>query len=441
MKVLKDFSAFTLAELISVIIVLGIVAAIIIPSTVKRHSELIKRTTIKKALAAYNTAVEKIIIEQGLRSTKELDNWAKGSGDCAPVRQYFKAIETANGGCRFRTADKLWWDMGTAGNNSSLTKTFVAFKSEDLNWSGKKMTLLNNSDAFCFTSSFDDNGSLRIYDLSYALNKCDRSQLMTSIKLHHFLNKTKDIDGSVKECNSSITGSCYVAVKNGSGQRTGKYTFKNDAGEGCYTIETNAGGNSVNPFDSINAIPGSGGRLLGEHGWTFTSNGITFNEANGWTYLNEVYCDVSAIICAKGNATISFSQYDQSQFNDLDEITKKNIGSLVPGNYSFNRTNFSYTCPISKISGGTASSCRYLSNEYVFRTGDNPGDLAIHFRTYVDKNGNTRYQVTYNKYNGPWESNKDAYIEHPGGYYTDSETAAPLCCDANFANCKTGACE
>lgn len=225
-KMVKN--GFTLAEVISVVIVLGIVAAIIIPSAIRRHIEIVKRTKIKKALASYETLIQKMIIENDLRSETALNDWAAGpNGTCANARKYFKIAEDSQNPanpCLFKTTDGLWWwiDSGNytlpeGGKVASISRTIVSF--DLLTAADKKYALNDNRDqvlykkaanddwkeTFFFVTSFDDNGSPRIMDLSYGLNNFDWSQIRPSIKVYSFINKKtfEDYMPTSDDCNGT----------------------------------------------------------------------------------------------------------------------------------------------------------------------------------------------------------------------------------------------
>ena len=54
---------FTLVELLIVVAILAVIAAIAIPSTLHRVTERQNKTRVRKALSTYQTLVEKMIIE------------------------------------------------------------------------------------------------------------------------------------------------------------------------------------------------------------------------------------------------------------------------------------------------------------------------------------------------------------------------------------------
>ena len=153
--------AFTLAEIISVTLILGIVAVMTISSVHSNSTIRANKTKIRKAMAAYETAVNKMIIENDIpRSQTDLKEFMS-SDNCVNATKYFKIMEKENpdSNCRFRTSDKLWWDI------EDITNTIVSFEKEDLNWvtaGGGEFK------AFKFVTRFDPNGSLRINDMGFS---------------------------------------------------------------------------------------------------------------------------------------------------------------------------------------------------------------------------------------------------------------------------------
>ena len=157
-------SFFTLAEVLSVVVILGVIASITIPTTIKKGSERANKTKIRKALSVYNTAVEKMLIENNLpRSAAGLNNFIGANGQNATNYFRMTQLETQGNNCRFKAPDGLWWDI------TDLTNTIVAFEdkqdrqnpAKNLNWvtaGGKEFK------AFKFVTRFDNNGSARIND-------------------------------------------------------------------------------------------------------------------------------------------------------------------------------------------------------------------------------------------------------------------------------------
>ena len=63
----KKKAAFTLAETLIVLVILGVVAAITIPALVRNQMEAQNRTRIKKAMTVYDMLINKIVVENNLK--------------------------------------------------------------------------------------------------------------------------------------------------------------------------------------------------------------------------------------------------------------------------------------------------------------------------------------------------------------------------------------
>ena len=91
---------FTLAETMITLVILGIVATLVVPGLVRKNTERINRTKVRKAMSQYETVLNKIVAENGIRTNSELTSWASWYGDttaekqekkrCYRVKQYFK---------------------------------------------------------------------------------------------------------------------------------------------------------------------------------------------------------------------------------------------------------------------------------------------------------------------------------------------------------------
>ena len=160
MKIFKR--GFTLAEILVVLVILGVVATLTIPSALHRTSERANKTRIRKAMTVYETAVEKMIIENNIpRNEASLTAFVLGqNNDCAPARGYFKmnSLETPGNNCRFRASDGLWWDI------TDIANTMVAFNNVDLNY---RTSVGGEYKSFRFVTRFDDNAITKLNDTSY----------------------------------------------------------------------------------------------------------------------------------------------------------------------------------------------------------------------------------------------------------------------------------
>ena len=213
-------NAFTLAETLITVVILGIVAAILVPNLINRQVENANRTKVKKAMAAYENIMSTIIIENDFgANANEIDNWAKEENNtCSKAAAYFKISETANKNskCQFKTSDGLWWDIG---KNGKLTKAIVAFKKADLT-SAKTMNE-GTFDAFYFITFFDDNNTARIIDMGYANQTSNTPAIINNAKVLAFINN-KNIYDYFNFC-TDTKKSCIDKICNSNGVCTARY--------------------------------------------------------------------------------------------------------------------------------------------------------------------------------------------------------------------------
>ena len=212
----KSKAAFTLAEAVIILVLLGTVSAIVIPSTINNHNLAIKRTKVKQAYETYITAVRTMVRENNIRTVEQLNEFAQGPDNtCANARKYFKVVETAKpapsdaagNGCSFKTTNGMWYTVFSETQHANMNKTLLTFNNPS-----KTIKSLNGSSvlpfkiaedtadnrAFFIASTFDKNGNIRIADLSYAYANVSDSyggtmQFFTAIKLWAFLDN-KDIN-------------------------------------------------------------------------------------------------------------------------------------------------------------------------------------------------------------------------------------------------------
>ena len=106
--------AFTLAEVLITLSILGVVAALTIPSLVNRQSEMAAIVKLKKAISQYEQVTEVYMAEN------EAQNFSGASSTCATLKNYFKMVTdnnntTAGSGCVFTTADGVVWSINGNG--------------------------------------------------------------------------------------------------------------------------------------------------------------------------------------------------------------------------------------------------------------------------------------------------------------------------------------
>ena len=188
----KKKVAFTLAETMIVLVILGIVAAITIPALVRRHVESSNRTKIRKAMAVYDTAINKMVVENGIKSNDALINEFnadKNNNSCAKSRAYFKVSQDGANDCTFRASDGVWWNI------SDINHPIIAFNEDDLT---DEIASGDTNKAFKLVGYMDGTGILRVGDLGVATD--DNKTALS--KLYNFVNNVKSSDNNEKICDS-----------------------------------------------------------------------------------------------------------------------------------------------------------------------------------------------------------------------------------------------
>ena len=105
--------AFTLAEVLITLSILGVVAALTIPSLVNRQNELAAVTRMKKAISSYESMAEIYMAENEATDLSALPTGTgNGAVDCDQVANYFKVVgKVDNNKCIFTTADGVVWSI------------------------------------------------------------------------------------------------------------------------------------------------------------------------------------------------------------------------------------------------------------------------------------------------------------------------------------------
>ena len=133
-------SAFTLQETLIALTILGVVAVITIPALIQKYIEATRRVKVKKAMAAYEKAVNHMVIDNNISGS--IKSWASEVANCGNTNKYFKII--SGGDCRFQTSDKVWWDI------TDIEHPVIAFNEEDLDTvgaEGRFVLLTKNEDS------------------------------------------------------------------------------------------------------------------------------------------------------------------------------------------------------------------------------------------------------------------------------------------------------
>lgn len=107
---MKNEKAFTLAEVLIVLSVLGVVAMLTVPSLVKNQTQKQNETRLKKAAANFEALTSNFVVENGITSSSQFNISTIFGDNCKNAGNYFKIVDTINNdNCFFKTSDGLSW--------------------------------------------------------------------------------------------------------------------------------------------------------------------------------------------------------------------------------------------------------------------------------------------------------------------------------------------
>ena len=179
---LNNFNkAFTLAETMIVLVILGVIASITIPALVRNQMDAQNRTRLRKAMTVYDMVLNKMVVENGIKSNDALINEFNAdhnNNSCAKSRAYFKSAQDGVNDCTFRASDGLWWNI------EDITHPIIAFNENDLT---AEKAAGNTNETFYLVGYLDNNGLLRVSDIASADD--DNQEYLT--KLYNFANNVK----------------------------------------------------------------------------------------------------------------------------------------------------------------------------------------------------------------------------------------------------------
>lgn len=217
---MKNFKkAFTLAETITVLAIIGVIATLTIPNLVLKHQERTNITKIKKAMMTYDMAIKKMLAENTFTNIGTFLLWARDNNTCNTAKKYFKIVESDN--CFFRTPDGLYWNI------TNINRPLVSFKPiESIQDALAKSRDKTNKDTFAFWTTYvttranmTNNKGLRINDLVYetTINPTSINSIVLE-KLYDYITEGKIIGtGSYFTCEGA---SCCKD------NTSGKYCFR-----------------------------------------------------------------------------------------------------------------------------------------------------------------------------------------------------------------------
>ena len=232
----KKRAAFTLAETLIVLVILGVVAAITVPALVRNQMEAQNRTRLRKAMTVYDMAINKMVVENNFKSNTALTDWGNGN-NCVNTKPYFKSVQDGNNNCRFRTSDGIWWDI------TDITRPKIDLRNDDFS---------NPSTIFQMFAHFGKDGELRVDDIQYDIANVQtdkyikQSDVDNLTTLYNFANnKKEDTKSLFEECKEKGKTSCeiegvqYILKTNLTGQCIDYPEGKSCGSTGDYWITEN----------------------------------------------------------------------------------------------------------------------------------------------------------------------------------------------------------
>ena len=235
----KQKKAFTLAETLITLTILGVIAAITVPMLINKQMEAANRTKLKKAMAAYEKALNQMIIDNDIKGSVSA---VEGFGsDCSESTKYLKKVVEITP-CRFQTADKVWWDI------TDIEHPLISLKDEITD--DNIATLKSNADSldddktsFVMVGEIKD-GIVRINDKGGIVKDSDDEKYVD--KLYVFTNKEsnnqENISERIAECNGDVIckANIYKETTCPSGTlagATGEWKCTNCGPKGCIAFE------------------------------------------------------------------------------------------------------------------------------------------------------------------------------------------------------------
>ena len=175
---MKKINAFTLAEAVAVLVLLGVVFAITIPSAINNANIKSRQLKLKKAVADYQKIVENIVVENDI-PRDELS--FKNQVSCLLIRQYYKSVQTLDAedkGCKFLSVNEIYWDF------TDVTAPIVAFNPD---YFTSEKALSDENTAFKMHAAFSDGG-IRVNDLGYEKEHGTDADYKNVSKIDCFMN-------------------------------------------------------------------------------------------------------------------------------------------------------------------------------------------------------------------------------------------------------------
>ncbi len=267
------------------VVLLGVIAVITVYNVYNKQTQSQNRAKVKKAMATYETMLNKVIIENQIKTDGELVQWADADEGCANVKNYFKITQTdGNNPCQFKTSDKVWWDV------SNIERPMIAIDDDYLVPIYAESKEINY--AFYMVGRFDEQGILRINDNNYEQSlKVNTKNIEAQIKLWTFISSGKYKDKCDKDAGCSAMRDYGKSCSSGS---------VNAYNEACYTKQV-SGELLVWGEDGKMKIALSGCDASGKN--CKSTRYITDDEAEGGhSFISYQQCNKDAKECKTFNA-------------------------------------------------------------------------------------------------------------------------------------------
>ena len=316
--------AFTLAETLITLAILGIVAVLVLPNLINGLVENANRAKIKKAMSVYEQALKMMVIENDLKTTQALKAYGEKE-TCKYTIKYFINIQNGANNCIFKTADKVWWDI------TDITNPLISLKDEikDSNKAAIRINALNydaDKVSFALIGRYDDIGNLRVDDNGYEQSQENNDNYKNyMIKLWSFVNNTAQSGNTVttqedsqddyqEETQTSgetrqVCNSVNCCASSYSGQKCAEFTGSlvkyidesgrtTNSGSGC-TSETECASWNNNIYEDL----GDGNELV-YTGWTCSgpNMGSCPEPQGGNAYTFKMNGEVKADIVCSGTS-------------------------------------------------------------------------------------------------------------------------------------------
>ena len=106
----KCKKAFTMAESLMILALIGTIAAMTIPSLISHHKQIAAKTKIRKAITEYDSLLRRAQVDNYLTIKTNDDLYALiHNDDCEIIVDYMTILE--KDGCKFNTPDGIWWQL------------------------------------------------------------------------------------------------------------------------------------------------------------------------------------------------------------------------------------------------------------------------------------------------------------------------------------------